>query len=93
MLNAKPMSNLGAAHNYGIATANIFYGMPDYPDILQEFIWQTYDTAPDFPALCRFLGFWVRRIEGPLHSVIVEHVALIKPREMKLLNSKKILLN
>lgn len=38
-----------AWENYGLVTAHILYGMPDHPSILQEFLWQTYDLAPEFP--------------------------------------------
>ena len=30
-----------------IVTLNILYWMPDYEDILQEFIWQTNDIRPE----------------------------------------------
>ena len=32
-----------------IVPVNIFYWMPDYQDILQEFIWQTPDIKPEYP--------------------------------------------
>lgn len=32
--------------NYRLTTAEILYHMPDYPDLLQTFIWQTLDIAP-----------------------------------------------
>ncbi len=68
---------------YGLTTANILYRLPDHPGILQNFIWQEYDLAPDFPVLHRFLDFWKREIEGLLHSVTVAHDKLIKPAEFK----------
>jgi uncharacterized protein Usg len=69
---------------YGLTTANILYGFPDHPQLLQNFIWQDYDLAPKFPVLTRFLDFWRRELEGPLHSVRVAHSALIKPAEFSL---------
>jgi uncharacterized protein Usg len=68
---------------YGLTTANIFYRMPDHPSFLQNFIWQEYDAAPNFPVLNTFLDFWRREIEGPIHSVTVAHSKLIKPAEFK----------
>jgi len=62
---------------YGLTTANILYRLPDHPAILQEFLWQHYDLAPDFPELLRFLEFWDRKIEGPVHSVRVAHKKLV----------------
>lgn len=68
---------------YGLATAEILYRMPDHPSVLQSFLWQEYDLCPDFPQLNRFLEFWRREIEGPLHSVRVAHCGLIKPAELR----------
>ena len=43
---------------YRLTTAEITYHLPDYPHILQSFVWQNLDLAPTFPALRRFLAFW-----------------------------------
>lgn len=66
---------------YGLTTASILYRLPDHPAFLQTFLWQDYDLAPSFPVLTRFLDFWNRELEGPLHSVTVAHSRLIKPSE------------
>lgn len=71
---------------YGLTTADILYRMPDHPALLQTFVWQEYDLAPDFPVLRGFLDFWTREIEGRLHSVKVAHSRLIKPAEFKLVD-------
>lgn len=63
--------------DYRLTTAKIIYHLPDYQDILQEFIWQDYDIAPKFPQLHQFLDFWVEKIEGKLHSVYVAKQKLI----------------
>jgi uncharacterized protein Usg len=57
--------------DYRLTTAEIIYRLPDHPDLLQSFIWQNLDVAPDFPELRRFLEFWSRNLEGKLHSVRV----------------------
>ena len=57
--------------NYRLTTAQIFYHLPDFEEILQEFIWQDYDLAPKFPHLHKFLDFWTNEIDGKLHSVYV----------------------
>ena len=54
-----------------------------HPGLLQNFIWQEYDTAPEFPVLKRFLDFWTREIDGLLHSVTIAHCGLIRPAEFK----------
>jgi uncharacterized protein Usg len=66
---------------YGLTTAEIHYRLPDYPALLQLFVWQDYDLAPAFPALLAFLDHWQRQLEGALHSVRVAHQRLIRPRE------------
>jgi uncharacterized protein Usg len=73
---------------YGLATARILYHLPDYPRLLQTYIWQDYDLAPEFPVLIKFLGFWRERLDGPLHSVVVGHSKLIKPAEIKRLDGE-----
>jgi uncharacterized protein Usg len=42
------------------------------------------DLAPNFPGLQRFLDFWRREIEGPLHSVTVAHQRLVSPAECRM---------
>ena len=69
---------------YGLTTANILYRLPDHPSLLQSYIWQDYDVAPNFPVLHGFLDFWRRKLDGPLHSVQVAHSALIRPAELRL---------
>jgi uncharacterized protein Usg len=56
---------------YRLSTAEIIYRMPDYLKVLQTFIWQLYDMAPDYPELKKFLDFWRDNLDGPLHSVSV----------------------
>ena len=54
-----------------LTTAEIVYHLPDHPDILQTYIWQGMDLAPEYPALRKFLAFWRRELEGKVHSVRV----------------------
>ena len=65
--------------DYRLTTAEIVYHLPDHPGLLQTFLWQHLDIAPRFPELHKFLDFWVRNIEGKLHSVRVAHAELITP--------------
>jgi uncharacterized protein Usg len=68
--------------DYRLTTAEILYHFPDFPSLLQTYVWQDYDQSPEFPELKRFLNFWERSIEGRLHSVKVAKVELIKPSEL-----------
>ena len=67
---------------YGLTTAEILYRLPDHGSILQSYVWQDYDLAPRFPVLHRFLDFWRRELDGPVHSIRVAHAGLIKPAEI-----------
>jgi uncharacterized protein Usg len=66
---------------YGLTTAQMIYRMPDYRNVLNTFVWQDYDLAPDYPRLFDFIEFWQSEIEGPLHSVRFTHRKLIGPGE------------
>jgi len=67
---------------YRLTLAEIIYRMPDHPGLLQTYLWQDLDLAPRFPVLHRFLDFWSRNLDGPLHQVRVAHTELIKPAEL-----------
>ncbi len=69
---------------YSLTTASILYRMPDHPAILQTYVWQDYDVAPEFPQLRQFLEFWRRTLDGALHTVTVAHTALLTPAEIQL---------
>ncbi|MGH1414613.1 MAG: usg protein [Pelagimonas sp.] len=68
---------------YGLTTAELFYHMPDYPHVLNSFIWQDYDLAPDHDRLFDFIAFWHDEIEGPLHSVRFTHRKMVSAGEWR----------
>ncbi|MBZ9788865.1 usg protein [Rhizobium sp. 3T7] len=76
---------------YGLTTAQIIYRMPDHQAILQTYIWQDYDLAPDFPEMRGFLKFWQEKLDGPLHSVRYIHRKLISATEWRALRGEFIL--
>jgi uncharacterized protein Usg len=53
-------------HGYGLTTAHILYRIPDFESVLQTYVWQDYDLAPDFPEMHRFLEFWETKLDGVL---------------------------
>ena len=68
---------------YRLTTAEILYHLPDHPHVLQTFLWQQWDLAPDYPRLHRFLDYWRSDIEGKLHSVSVAQTALLSRAELR----------
>ncbi|MBX6323771.1 MAG: Usg family protein [Rhodospirillaceae bacterium] len=69
--------------DFRLTTAEILYHMPDHPHLLQTYVWQALDRAPEFPVLRRFLAFWEKNLEGKLHSVKVASVGLIQPAKYR----------
>jgi uncharacterized protein Usg len=70
-------------HGFCLTTAEILYRLPDYRSLLQTYIWQDYDLAPEFPALHKFLDFWTRSLDGPLFHVRIAHVQLVGTAEIR----------
>ena len=70
-------------YGYSLTTDEITYRLPDYPSILQEYIWQELDIAPKFPVLHKFLTFWETKLDGKLHRVRVAHTTLISPTDFR----------
>ena len=78
------MADLGLQlRDFRLTTAEILYHLPDHPLMLQTFLWQDYDRAPEFPKLQKFLYFWETKIEGKLHSVRVASEKLITAGELR----------
>lgn len=68
---------------YRLTTAEILYRLPDFPHLLQSYIWQNLDLAPEFPVLHQFLDFWQRQLDGKVHSVRVGSTSIVGPRELR----------
>ena len=51
----------------------VYYWMPDYNNILQEFMWQLIDVVPEYPRVHRFLNHWHENIEAVIETVEVSH--------------------
>ena len=73
---------------YGLTTAHILYRLPDHPEFLQSYLWQEYDLFPHFPELKKFLDFWQRELDGPLHSVRVAHKRLVSAAECRMVDQE-----
>ncbi|HVZ09092.1 MAG TPA: Usg family protein [Rhodopila sp.] len=70
-------------HDYRLTTAEILYRLPDHPAVLQTYIWQDLDLAPQYPVLRKFLDFWHRELDGQLHSVRVASCAVAERRGVR----------
>ena len=54
-----------------LVTVDILYWMPDYDNILQEFVWQTKDVVPEIPRVHKFLDYWHKNIDAVISEVKV----------------------
>ena len=74
---------LAQLEGYSLTTAEITYRLPDARSVLQTFLRQEYALAPKFPKLEKFLGFWERELDGPIHSVRVASERLLRPLDIR----------
>lgn len=70
-------------NDYRLTTAEILYCLPDHPALLQTYVWQDLDLAPEYPTLRKFLSFWMRELEGKLHSIRVASGGPLCPGGMR----------
>jgi uncharacterized protein Usg len=66
-----------------LTTLDLLYHLPDHPGVLQQFLWQTLDQAPDFPRIHQFLEFWRREIDAVIHSVTVSAAGIVMPARVR----------
>ena len=52
-----------------LVTLNVYYWMPDYENILQQFVWQTMDIKPKYPRVHKFLNYWHNNIDAIVNEV------------------------
>jgi uncharacterized protein Usg len=67
-----------------LTTAEVLYYLPDHPNLLQRFTWQTLDLAPEYPRVHRFLDFWRREIEAVIHSVDICTAGELLPARVRI---------
>ena len=52
-----------------LVTLDVYYWMPDYENILQQFIWQTMDVKPKYPRIHKFLNYWHNNIDAIVNEI------------------------
>ncbi len=73
--------DLQTPQDFRLTTAEILYHLPDEPDNLERYLWQSLDRLPDFPKLNDFLDEWRTSSDTTLHSVKVYYVNTIEPED------------
>tara|TARA_B100000029_G_scaffold513553_1_gene613493 strand:- start:3015 stop:3242 length:228 start_codon:yes stop_codon:yes gene_type:complete len=65
----KTKNKMYIIRNKTLVTLNVYYWMPDYDNILQQFIWQTMDVKPKYPRINKFLDYWHNNIEAIVSEI------------------------
>jgi uncharacterized protein Usg len=58
-------------HKWTVASVQVVYYIPDYLNLVNEFVWQTKDQLPEYPRITRFLDYWDKNIDGPIKEVYI----------------------
>lgn len=67
-----------------IVTVNVLYYIPNYQNLIQEFLWQTEDIVPELYRVHKFLNFWKNNIDAIIKEIIVSYAAKNKTEFLKL---------
>lgn len=59
--------------DYRLVTIGVFYYLPEYKNILQEFVWQTDDCIPELIRIHKFLNHWNDNIDAKIHKVRISY--------------------
>jgi len=57
-----------------LTTIQVYYYLPDYQSLLQEFTWQFVDYQPEFPRAHQFVKHWQDHIEARIHAIYLAHI-------------------
>lgn len=55
----------------GLVTVQIFYVIPGFRLIINDFLWQTFDLRPRYPRIHCFLDYWHREIDAVIKEIII----------------------
>ena len=56
-----------------IVTVKLYYYLPDYSNLLNEFLWQTVDFVPEIPRVHKFLNHWKENVKATIQEVLVAY--------------------
>ena len=65
-----------------LATVDVLYWMPDYQDILQQYVWQTADIRPEYPRIHKFLNYWKDNIDAVIAEVKISDSEMARIRRV-----------
>jgi len=65
-----------------IITLDIFYYLPDHQSLIQEFLWQTEDYAPDYQRMHKFLNYWRLNVNAVIKEILFKESETAKWRNV-----------
>ena len=66
-----------------LATLQVYYYLPDYNSVIQEFVWQYEDIQPKFPRTHVFLQHWAENIDAVIQEAILTHINKYGKKEIR----------
>ena len=60
--------------NHTLTTLQVYYYIPDYTSIIQEFVWQYNDSLPEFPRTHKFLNYWHHNIDAVIADIRLGYI-------------------
>ena len=71
---------------YKLTTLQVIYFMPDYRNLLNEFVWQFLDINPAYPRAHKFLLYWKDAIDAPIKEVNIVQEGDIYSKPFKVID-------
>ena len=71
---------------FGLITIDIYYYIPDYQHIVQQFIWQLTDELPNIPRTNQFIKFWKNNIGVKIKDIVIYKNEIANYRNVDYIN-------
>ena len=65
-----------------LVTIDVTFGLPDYPNLVQSFLWQSEDAYPRYAVMTSFLQHWMDELEGPIREATLVSIPYLSEREL-----------
>jgi uncharacterized protein Usg len=72
--------------DFRLVTIGVFYYLPEYNNIIQEFVWQTDDCVPELVRVHKFLNYWNEHIEAKIQEVRISYANPFLTTDFKHIN-------
>lgn len=56
-----------------LITTNVYYYIPDYPGLVNMFLFQCEDYIPDIPKIHKFLKYWKDNDLAKVQEIIISY--------------------